>query len=475
MNPPDGRHDASPSGSAAYRDLYTLTGLALLINFIHLGANSIELDESTSIGIARHSFASLIPVLAGVDPNMGLYYVLLSCWVKIFGEGEAAVRSLSAIFGALAVSVIYLLGRHMFGRAAGVVAGLLLASDTFVVQYAQTARSYALLLFLILLSSYFLVVDLDGPTRRREIAFVVASALAVYAHYFALYIIVVQLGTVLAIRRRRALSREWFLIAAAILVLCAPEAIFAYRAGASRLAWIQPPSWNDIYAVFVEFTGGSRLTLFALVAGGLYAAVSAPRDRRHWQHGFVAAWMIVPVALSFAVSSALPMFISYYLIISVPGLILFGAAAIERVRYPQAAAMVMAPLLLLSAIHLVDFYSRERGECWRDATRYVLEATRPDDGVIFYPDYAHKPFDYYRRRRGVIGPLNLPRQMFLGPNRIWLVIRESDAAAHITDLVELRSALTVQYHPVNERRFRRVGVELYEHRFAAGANPTARP
>jgi len=239
--------------------------MALSINFIHLGTNSLVLDESTSIGVACRSFTSLVSVLAGGDPNMGLYYVLLSCWVKIFGDSEAAVRSLSAIFGAISVSVIYLLGRRMFGRTAGVIAGLLLASDTFVVQYAQTARSYALLLFLTLLSSYLLVVDLDRPSRRTKVAYLLASALAVCAHYFAVYVIIVHLGTVLAIRR--ALRREWLLVAIALLLLCTPEAIFAYRAGgASRLAWIQPPSWNDIYAVFVDFAGGSRLTLFALVA-----------------------------------------------------------------------------------------------------------------------------------------------------------------------------------------------------------------
>jgi mannosyltransferase len=73
-------------------------------------------------------------VLTRYDPNMGLYYLLLNFWERIFGESEFAVRSLSALFGALSVSALYLLGARLYGPTVGLVAGLLLALDAFIVE-----------------------------------------------------------------------------------------------------------------------------------------------------------------------------------------------------------------------------------------------------------------------------------------------------------------------------------------------------
>src|ERR1700693_3729658 len=82
----------------AYGDAFALTIMALMLNLFRIDSTSIVLDEATSVKFARLDFISLIPVVAGGDPNMSLYYVLLNLWVRIFGESETAVRSLSAIF-----------------------------------------------------------------------------------------------------------------------------------------------------------------------------------------------------------------------------------------------------------------------------------------------------------------------------------------------------------------------------------------
>lgn len=449
---------------AAWRTVCALTLLGLLLNLVHLGTKSIVLDESTSVVYARLSLTSLLPVLTGGDPNMGLYYVLLNFRVRIFGESEAGVRSLSALFAALAVPMVYLLGARLFGRTAGLVAGLLLALDAFIVRYAQTARAYALLALLVTLSSYFFVVELERPSKRSRIGYVLASTLAVYAHYFAAYVLVAHLATVVVIRRRAALTREWLGVAAAILLLCFPEVIFAYRGGAVLISWIERPSLNDIGAVFVDFAGGSQLLLLALLAGGCYATVSTVREHRSWPHGFVAAWLLVPVVLNFAVSFVQPMFLSYYLIICVPALFLFGATAIARVRPPAVAGALVALLVWLSVTHLVTYYGRDSFENWRDATRYVLAAARPGDGIVFYPEYARKPFDYYARQAGGAGPANLKGQPLAGKQRVWLLIRESDAAAGRSEVQQLQSSLTERYSLADRLGFRRVGVELYVRR-----------
>ncbi len=448
-------------------DICGLTLIAIFLNLVRIGSRSIVLDESVSILYGRSSFRTLLHVLTRDDPNMGLYYVLLNFWVRTFGEREAAVRSLSAVFGALAVAAIYLLGFRLFGRMVGLAAGLLLAFDAFTVQYAQTARSYALLVLLVTLSAYFLVVELELPSKCNRIAYVLTSALAVYAHYFTVYVLVVHFGTVVAMKRRAALREEWLEVAAAILLLCAPEAIFAYRAEAThhQLTWIARPSAKDIVAVLVDFAGGGRVLLTALLAGGCYATVSAVRYRQYWPVGFAAAWLVAPVVLSFAFSFVRPIFFPTYLIICVPALILFGISALSRVRRPVVAAALLAPLVYLSAIQLAGFYWHDKGfpppEDWRNSTRYVLLRSRPGDGIVFYPPWVNAPFDYYVRRNEASGPANITGHPPAERDRIWLVIRDPNDAGHFFEIRQLQASLTERYRLVDRREFQRVEVQLY--------------
>src|SRR5208282_1957642 len=84
------------------------------------------------------------------------------------------------------------------------------------------------------LSSYFLAVELEQPSRRGRIGYVLTSSLAVYAHYLAALVLLVHFGTVVAMKRRAAFKREWLGVAMAILLLCSPGVIVAYPAVAER-------------------------------------------------------------------------------------------------------------------------------------------------------------------------------------------------------------------------------------------------
>ena len=119
--------------------LIALTGLAAVLTLHGLGPKSIDFDEAVSVAHARLGPTGLWSVLSGGDPNTGLYYALLDGWMRIFGDGEVAVRSLGAIAAVLAVPVVALLGIRLFGRRAGLAAGLVLALNAFFIQYAQWA------------------------------------------------------------------------------------------------------------------------------------------------------------------------------------------------------------------------------------------------------------------------------------------------------------------------------------------------
>jgi mannosyltransferase len=262
---------------------------------------------------------------------MSAYYVLLHFWVRLFGEGEVAIRSLSVVFAVLAVPATFLVGQRLFGRFAGLTAALLLAVNSFFIQFAQEARSYSLVLLLVTLSSYFFVVELEQPSLASRVGYVATSALAFYAHYFAAYVLLAQFVTLVAFRRRAALTRQWLAAGAAIVILCTPELIAAERAGSDPIAWIGRPTLHNLLATAVDLAGGSRTLLVLLASAGCYAAGLALRKRTRWRYGYVIAWLLVPVLLSFVLSFAQPMFLSRYVIVSLPALMLLGAAGLAEV------------------------------------------------------------------------------------------------------------------------------------------------
>jgi mannosyltransferase len=436
--------------------LVALAVLALALAFHGLAAKSLDLDEAVSVDHARLGASGLWSVVGGGDPNMGLYYLLLDGWLRVFGDGETAVRSLGAVSAGLAVPVVALLGTRLFGRVAGLVAGLLLALDAFYVQYVQVARGYGLLVLLVALSSYFFVAELQEPSRGHRIGYVLASALAVYAHYFAALVVLAQVLTLVAVRRRGALTARWLWVGAALLALCVPAAIFALRAGSESIAWIVSPDLGDLLNLPVTLTGGSALAACALLALGGYAVARGPRERERWRVGFVAAWIVTPVLLALAISLVQPVFVDYYLIVAVPPLALLAAAGLVRLPSRVAGALVLAGLVALSAGRLAHWYGQGSGEDYRAAARHIVRNMRATDAVVYSPAWIVRPIGFYAHWSGVRKPAVAPR-----PPRIWLVLRDGTPAK----LTRLERRVASGYERVpGEPRFHRVLVALYRFR-----------
>jgi len=62
-----------------------------------------------------------VQAAAAADVHPPFYYVLLHYWITVFGTSESAVRLLSALFGVLAIPMIYLVSRQLFDKEAGLV------------------------------------------------------------------------------------------------------------------------------------------------------------------------------------------------------------------------------------------------------------------------------------------------------------------------------------------------------------------
>ena len=83
----------------------------------------VELNRGVGLHLFGHDFPLMISDYQGVSSM----YAVLPLFA-LFGPGVGATRAMTIGFGVIGIVLTYLLGRHLFGRPAGLVAALLLAT-----------------------------------------------------------------------------------------------------------------------------------------------------------------------------------------------------------------------------------------------------------------------------------------------------------------------------------------------------------
>jgi hypothetical protein len=147
--------------------IITLIGAGLRV-FL-LSNKGLELEEAFSMWIANHSVADMLKLIANIDHQPPLYYLLLHYWIKLNGVKPYDLRLLSALFGAGTIPIIYLIGKRISGVMMGLAAAVILALSPFNIRYAQEARMYTLLMFNAAVAIYALVRLLTDTRATKPI------------------------------------------------------------------------------------------------------------------------------------------------------------------------------------------------------------------------------------------------------------------------------------------------------------------
>ncbi len=245
--------------------------IALALNLYRLGVPGVWFDEAFSVELARQPLPLLWHIIFGPEPNMELYYLLLHAWLAVTAwwglhPTEFVVRFPSAIFAALSVVLVFLLGQRFSGRTVGIVAASLYLLNDLQLVYAQQARSYSLQLLLVCLAWYALfhaTVD-EARQWRWWLCFVVATTLAIYAHLFSLFLLLAQLCTfgiwsLLPASRYKA-RRQWragLLSLICIILLCLP--LLPVSLQPPKTEWLPVPHFRDIALLLFTISGANKI------------------------------------------------------------------------------------------------------------------------------------------------------------------------------------------------------------------------
>lgn len=402
--------------------LITLGALALRL--YRIGAEELWLDETIS---AVAAMAPARDILAGAfsPKNPPLYYLILHYWSLLFGIGETALRSFSAVVGTLLVVGIGSSGARFFSRRAGLLAAAVAAAAPLSVHYSQETRCYILLAAAALAYIHFSLALADGPTVGRQIGFVISGLALAYTH--AAGILLLPLPNLLFLARP---ARKYYLRLLALQLLiaagAAPYWIFVARSVEVELAgwvsrmWLEMAPGAAFLGTFESLGAGGaysklifrlwqppnpvlvvmNLLLFVpviVLGASLRPGAESPPSRRLAGIGAAAAFAI-PLAAAYLISAVWQ---PIYLVgrtdfIAAPAFCLLAGAGLSRLK-PQLMVCLMMVFLFLAGHDLINFYSRPPFNSNRSMAAYVIKNTTPEDPVVCAGE-TFTPFIYYEVR-----------------------------------------------------------------------------
>lgn len=395
-----------------------ITVVASFFSLLYIGQKSIWLDEAYSIFIAKLQWGDFWAVLSAIELNQGLYYVLLKFWL-IFGDSEFAIRALSALFSIASIPVLYALANRLFEVRAGLISVLLLSVNAFFIEYAQEARGYSLVFFLIVLSSYLFVRVTEDPSNKKMLCgYVSISALAGYAHFFGLLVLIAQTLSVLFLPSNKFRIRQLLFANLLIAALITPIVLFILFKDVGQLSWVPKPSFSLLTGLLRDLTGdaghkGYIISFYLLpcvitLTHGLITLLRTGRSINTWRYAFIFFWLAVPIGLLYGFSFRKPVIVNRYLIVSLPGLVLLSGVGIALIKDKYCYTILIILLVVMSVRStLAEYYPNEK-ENFRDSTSYVVSHAQRGDGILFYRGYTITPFEYYWKR------LNPPRDLLDG-------------------------------------------------------------
>lgn len=184
---------------------------------------SIWFDESYSAYLTRFEYPKIWAFTAS-DVHPPLYYFVLKTWAHFFGHTEVAMRSLSVIFGAIAVLFAFLWIKYKYGATAAITASTLLAISPVFVRYGQEMRMYTMVLAIVFAATYVLQLAVDNQRKRWWIIYAILLSLGMWTHYFCAFAWIAHLVYLCRLYGKKIFQKK--------IVMCYVGAIVLY------LPWI---------------------------------------------------------------------------------------------------------------------------------------------------------------------------------------------------------------------------------------------
>ncbi len=352
---------------------------------------ALWLDEAQSVSFAQLPLRA-IPAALRHDGAPPAYYLLLHAWITVFGDSDTSVRALSALLSTVTLVLVALWARRRWGIGPALVVAGLLAVNPFAIRYGAETRMYALVMLEVVVGVIAVEWAWWRPTLPRLVVLAALSALLLYTHYWAIYLVIATAGgLLLAARRVGGPARR---LAAAVLagfLLWIPWVpTFVEQSRHTATPWAAPASLPAGLQVFWPNLGGPNLVMASFGLGMLVSFLVGATVDRAPHRGPTTSWTLALVAVatvSLGVGGAIigsSAVSTRYLAVAVPLVVIVAALGMARLaptgRWTAFAIVGVCGLWLA----MVDVVSP------RTPAASVVDAlathSQPGDVVVYCPD-----------------------------------------------------------------------------------------
>jgi mannosyltransferase len=414
---------------------------AFALRLYRLDFQDIWWDEGRNIDVASRSLA-VIATAKEMDIHPPLYFYTLHLWMLGAGRSEFAVRFLSVFFSLLTIPLFYRFGAAMATHHAprftshvsrithhpfGLLAATVAAFAPFYVSEAQETRMYTMAIFLTTASAYFLYRAWREGGRLLWAGYVLTTALSIYTHYSAGFILIAEnafLGLIVLVTAWRQggwlkILRGWVLSQLGIALLYLPQVRITLRQfvayenptmGVPDLPSFLVQVWQGFSlgpaAELIQGTpllaGIALILVLGLLGSGIWdlviGSVSLKSQISNLKSPVIwlCLWLALPLLLYFYVLRDRPFFHPRYIMLTTPPYYLLLAYAIGQIWKRVPAFGLLSVVFLLAAFVpaiQADFFDPASfGDDTRGLARFIESQAGENDVVLIDVPY---PFDYY--------------------------------------------------------------------------------
>lgn len=384
---------------------------------------SFWLDEATSGLVVRNfNLVQIITKFSPGDFHPPFYYLVLKVWSNVFGSNEIVLRFPSIIFGLLTIYFVFLIGKELFNKRVGLIAGMLLATSGLHIYYSQEARMYSLVALLISLLVYLFL-------KKKWLIFSIILMFVGLTDYPALLIIPVFwiLG-----------RKDWKKLVISHLPLTISYLfwlpIFIKQFSAGLSVNTNSPGWwkllgqtsiKNLALIPVKFLLG-RISfddkyVYGAVVGNIfivatYLLIKSLKEFK--KTSILWYWLIISTILACLVGFKISVLSYFRLLFTLPALYLLIAVGISKT---QKYANYLLGILLISNLVFSGIYlftPMFHREDWKDLTTFVKKESEGKSAItLFIADSNMEAYKYYDSSANISGPQGFSTKY----EEIWLM------------------------------------------------------
>jgi uncharacterized membrane protein len=445
--------------------LLFIVALAALLRYWGLGVKQLWFDEILQLLHSRpDTFKGILEGVARDRGGAPLDYLIQHVFVSsLHGAIEWTARFHAALFGVLAVWLVYLVCRTLFNNQRwSLSCALLFCFYPFHHHYSQEARPYSLFLLLTLILYLIFFRSLKKNSWLLWGSFAAVALMAFYTHAYTAIVLFGQFLFLIYHQYIKHEHRRAVILRGACFLLCGALAAAAY------VPWLRYSFFNakgsappgNGFRLFLELIkglgDGSYPLAFALIlcaAAGVYHLKKAGLPD---EVGALLFWMLTPFPVILAVLTWRNYFFaSRQFIFITPALIILAAVGADYLRQ-KISRRYFSPeiILIVISVVVIVLHYRDRRDDLRAVGQFLKQSAQQDVAIVS-PGLTYA-LTFYLPEIGRFSADNIPPQDLMLPSGKPRIIYVDSRFNY--DRAGLNKLLSSQPKP-KEIRFR--GITIY--------------